>query len=283
MNKRILMVALAGLTMAGGALAAGDAGGFKTGSWLDDVHFNAGVKVWVNRWQSWFATSGAGKRALTSDDTEMTPIPFASVRYKDFFATGSYFAETEYGFNDFDTRSDTVVGDINYTAKRREWDGSVGYMVLPNLAITAGYKDIRQSFTNEKLNYFTGEVEEARFSPLYFNFKGPIVGLAGSVPIGHGIGLYGSFAYGWLRESAGQVNNRGRKKTETADYVLAEGGLSYTHNMENLPVYLPLSSATAFAGYRFQAVDINSGVGAFRGNKATDYTKGFVVGVNFAY
>ncbi|MGQ0594418.1 MAG: hypothetical protein ACT4QB_17770, partial [Gammaproteobacteria bacterium] len=65
---------------------------------------------------------------------------------------------------------------------------------------------------------------------------------------------------------------------------LLEGGFSYTHAMDHLPAYMPLSLATVYAGYRYQDFDTDTGTsGDFNDNEARDVTRGFAVGVNLTY
>jgi len=73
----------------------------------------------------------------------------------------------------------------------------------------------------------------------------------------------------------GHQNNFERDAT----YLLAGGGISYSYSLKALtswPIF-----ASAFAGYRYQALDVEN-IGA-RGQKASDYTKGFVAGLNFSF
>jgi hypothetical protein len=66
------------------------------------------------------------------------------------------------------------------------------------------------------------------------------------------------------------------------EYWLIEGGIAYTHNLQNLPVNLLLSSATFYAGYRHQQVetDISDDPNA---NDALDITRGVVIGLNLSF
>lgn len=74
-----------------------------TDGWTKDFSVAIGAKVWVNEWRTSFSPVNKPGAVITvlSKDTEPTPIPVASVRYKNFFISGSYYPETEFDFNDF--------------------------------------------------------------------------------------------------------------------------------------------------------------------------------------
>ena len=63
-------------------------------------------------------------------------------------------------------------------------------------------------------------------------------------------------------------------------YNVAEVGFTYTHGVERLMPHMPLSAATASAGYRYQRISTDF---AQPIEDAGDVTEGFAVGVNFAF
>ncbi|MGH8522844.1 MAG: serine/threonine protein kinase [Gammaproteobacteria bacterium] len=65
----------------------------------------------------------------------------------------------------------------------------------------------------------------------------------------------------------------------TKDPDVAELGFTYTHGMDSLPVEVPLSAATVYAGYRYQAFETEIPGGEDR----SDTTRGFVAGVNLTF
>ena len=67
-------------------------------------------------------------------------------------------------------------------------------------------------------------------------------------------------------------------------YILADGGFTYTQATDYLPVWMPLSSASVYAGYRYQDIETETGTaGDFNDDKGRDVTKGFVIGVNLNF
>ncbi|MCI0562267.1 MAG: hypothetical protein MN733_27590, partial [Nitrososphaera sp.] len=206
-----------------------------------------------------------------SKDSEPTPIPVVSVKYKNFFVSSSYYPETEFEFEDSSEIPDLLT--IQTSAEREEWDVALGYFLTPYLAFTAGYKDIEQTFVDTIT--FIGEPPIVT-EPSTTDISGPTLGLVGSAPIGSGFGVYGSFAYGFLESEF-----EGISEDFDTPYVVAEGGVTYTHNITHVPAYMPLSAATVFAGYRFQSYDTEDVTTS--GEDGVDEAKGFVVGVNLTF
>jgi hypothetical protein len=251
---------------------------FKTVDWRKDFSIAIGTKLWFNEWTTWDTPTGTTfVTSNDSDDYEFTPIPVISIKYHDLFVSASYFMDTDY---DFPTIALT---------DRREWDVAVGYYLLPPyLALTVGFKDIKQ---------------EIDASNLEFKFNGPTVGFVGAVPMKWGFSLYSSFAYGFLKEESDlfEIRTRGLLNVpgsgddnRDSEYWLVEAGIAYTHNLQNLPVNLLLSSATVYAGYRHQQIEtddvgICSNVNVClpgEGNTANgglDITRGMVIGVNLSF
>lgn len=246
----------------------------------DDLRISVGTKLWINKWEKFFPDNFNTTVNSVLSDTELTPIPTASIKYKDFFISGSYFAETEYAWN-YSTILQSSFGplsgskaQVHSDGSRREFDVAAGYFVHPNLALTAGYKDIRQKFTNISLSVNT--TTSLPLNDAVVEYSGPFVGLIGLVPIGKGFGLYGNFAYGWLN-----FDGHGYAGVDNRDtiYILADGGISYTYNLKEIASF-PLS-VSAFAGYRYQSLEVDD-VGASH-SKVSDYTKGFVTGINMSF
>ena len=245
----------------------------------DDLRVSFGTKLWINKWEKFFPDASNTAVYVNESDTTLTPIPTVSIKYKDFFVAGSYFSESDYRWSSSVILPvgtgggfDGAVVTANTEGSRREYDVTVGYFVHPNLAVTAGYKDILQSFNTQ--SYLGNAV--VYNSNVEVSYQGAILGLVGSVPIGNGFGLYGNFAYGWLDGNFGGyagINNR------DANYVLADGGIAYSYSLRNVSA-LPMS-LSAFAGYRYQSIEVNR-LGGTNSN-ANDYTKGFVTGINMTF
>lgn len=271
-----------------------------------DFMLAVGTKVWITGWNTWRAPNvrgadrGQNIQTLTSgSSSEPSPIPSLTARYKNFFLTGSYLAETDYSFPtqsqvyDFTAADGTHVPAklaYKFSGQRREWDVSLGYQILPYLAVTAGYKEIRQKFGDELCIASipgVGSTDCLGSAPqsATITYAGPTLGISGAAPIGMGFGLYGNFSYGWLGANYRATAQAGGDKGVTdVDYYVGELGLTYTHLMKSLPIHLPLTSATAYAGYRYQTYESTlRGRGLANGNNPKDVVQGFVAGFNLAY
>lgn len=298
--------------------------GFLQPDWERDFSASVGVKVWVNEWtRSTFFSStvfaddvidqlgGSGfiaasvssgsAQTQTSEGVEPTPIPQLSVRYKWLVLSGSYYPETEFEFRTTaDTSTITQVQNFSgigrrttqvtffnaTTAEREEWDAGLGILILPNVAILGGYKeidqDIRFVFTADEIvtdNLFG--TTESRGLPVGtsssdIEIKGPTIGIAGSVPIARGFGLYGSYAHGFMDIDFTDDSDG------DADYDVAELGFTYTHGTKELIPFVPLSAATVYAGYRWQHIETDFS-DVPNTEDRTDTTRGFVAGVNLSF
>lgn len=248
--------------------------------------FVVGYKAWLNSWQTSQLQIGSitGSNIVeTTSDTQFAHIPSASIKYKDFFISGSYFTETSYNFPKFSyianypppTAVPPGVGTITETtsmsAKRSEWDAQIGYFISSSpIAVTLGYKNVTQKYTTTLTSpgiVYTPPTTESKTE-----YKGPMIGLSGSYPIAAGFHFYGAVAYGWM-----DVYFDGNKSSDdSATYSLADLGVLYKH------AKLPISLS---AGYRIQNIDTKfkaRGSGDFE-NTATDLTKGFVFGLSLIF
>jgi len=173
---------------------------------------------------------------------------------------------------------------VSISGERSEWDINVGYYLFPTLAVTAGYKRIKRQVSmdipddfsltlfNEAGQTATVDVNQLRQAFLEEQDNktdGLMLSIASVVPLQYQFGLYGSFAYGWLK-------TKGNGKTIDSKYKLGELGLLYSHRFEQMPA---LNAASAYLGYRFQFLNDDFSVG----NGATDSTEGFVFGVNVVF
>ena len=131
----------------------------------------------------------------------------------------------------------------------------------------------------------TIETASARFFS-DIDIEGPTIGIAASVPIGRGFGVYASYAHGFMDAEIRDVNaapcgqdDRAPDELD-ATYDVAELGFSYTHGTEGLAPHMPLSAATVYAGYRYQNISTEFNE-PFQDR--SDVTKGFAVGVNLTF
>lgn len=235
----------------------------------DEVYITVGAKVWNNKWTSWdyyppIATLPGASENFTSS-SQSTLIPSLALRYKDFLVTGSVFSRQEYEF----------VGSNGtpFKAKRDETDLHFGYYVLPTLALTLGYKTVKQDFGAST-----------------FKYNGPIIGAAASAPLTQNYSLYGNFGYGAMKAEfpAGFTDNSGRNKLD-ADYYLGEVGVAYSFDVKS---FISAAKAmTATLGYRNQtlatqgfAVGTDATKPALsRSTELRDNTEGLVLGMSLTF
>jgi hypothetical protein len=251
-------------------------------------------------------------------DIEPVPIPQLSARYKWLFVTGSYYAKTGFDFDDtegtttafVDTDGDGVLDTgaesttlFSTSGDRYEWDASGGVYIHPYVALLGGYKKVRQEIDNfatqETVDLATGATigtaSATSFSDI--DIEGPTIGIAASVPIGRGFGVYASYAHGFLDAEIRDVERTAngvdladpdcapfpcdsRAPDTDATYDVAELGFSYTHGTEGLAPHMPLSAATVYAGYRYQNISTEFDE---PDQDRSDVTRGFAVGLNLTF
>jgi hypothetical protein len=304
--------------------------GFFSPDWSQDFSATVGVKIWINDWQrDSFLSSGVATDSISvppipdtapdnqESDIEPVPIPQLSARYKWLFVTSSYYAKTGFDFDD-SRASTTALVDIDgdgvndlgaqsttlfrTSGERYEWDASGGVYIHPYVALLGGYKKVRQEIdsflTQETVDLLTlsTRTDSVRaFSDI--DIEGPTIGIAASVPIGRGFGVYASYAHGFMdaeiRDVTRTVNGRdpidnvdcpgpcdSRAPDTDATYDVAELGFSYTHGTEGLAPHMPLSAATVYAGYRYQNISTEFDE-PFQDR--SDVTRGFAVGLNLTF
>ena len=210
-----------------------------------------------------------------------------SLRYKNFFVSGSYYAETTFDFprtpgsviavavDSSGNIIDTAATEVDLSAKRSEWDVSLGYYLNPYVGLTVGYKHMNQDVTTtSSLIDASGQVI-ARGSPstTEFDISGPTLGLVGSVPVVNRFGVYGSFGYGFL-----QTSTEGAPDQDSPYYVV-EGGISYSYAPEG--GLGAVRALTGYAGYRIQTWTTQNATSD--GREGNDTTQGFVVGLNMSF
>ncbi len=325
MNKR-LCLSTAALTLLGPFAAFADEptgptvwdgfSGWLSPDWSRDFSVTLGVKVWVNEWsRDSFISQGllgafvddAGDVIIVpvsvvdsapdsqESDIEPVPIPQLSARYKWLFATGSYYSKTQFDFEPTfgDLRLGSLTGPLLHrstfetSGERYEWDASGGIYVHPYVALLGGYKKVRQTIDQTiTITDFVSRTLDIVRSYSDIDIEGPTIGIAASVPIGRGFGVYATYAHGFMDANIRDVttfpvsSDSGAVEFD-ADYDVAEAGFSYSHGMDRLMPHLPLSAATVYAGYRYQA--ISTDFEEQNVQDRSDVTRGFAVGVNLTF
>jgi hypothetical protein len=263
-------------------------------NWEKDFSATVGVKVWMNDWtRDSFLSDRIGFNFADTDiiintsdtrpdteisDTEVTPIPQASLRYRRLILVGSYYPETDFDFPDSEATitaiTDPDAGAVEQitrfsgSAERKEWDIALGVNILfPYFTILGGYKEIDQTtdqgFTETKNFYdsngvLTGTNTRSVSGTGKININGPFIGFAGSAPFGNsGFGMYGSYAHGFMDTD---ITDSGEPThTYDADYDVAELAVFYAPDIKQyikqwLP-QIPLFGTSLYLGYRFQNIE----------------------------
>ncbi|MBL0086763.1 MAG: hypothetical protein IPP44_08770 [Ideonella sp.] len=237
----------------------------------DGLLITAGLRLWSNAWTSWDVYpplqtplgSIPGAAENFTAGSRVTAIPTISARFGDLLLSASQFSPTRYTFE----------GNAGaFTARRDEADVLAGYYLLPTLAATLGYKQVRQDFgANAK-----------------FRYSGPTLGAVASAPLTAGFTLYGSFGLGRMRTQLPLRDAEGRS-TFDANYLLGELGLAYSLSPGKL---WPQAKAVALtAGYRSQVLSTSgfrialdtSNASASRGTKLRDTTEGLTLGLSLSF
>lgn len=238
---------------------------------VDSLNFGIGVRGWLNQWETSFFfndTSSVGQNVQVTTDSKFVPIPVLAVKYGNVFISGSYYTKTNFTFNKFNyratyTTTGTIVETLAASADRSEWDANIGYYIHPSVALSVGYKNITQDYSQTVSS--PGITYTQPTSKSTTEIKGPTVGIVGNAPIGSGFGLYGNISYGWLKSKYTGVSTE-----DNSSYVLSDTGFNYM--FKSVPLLVNL-------GYRYQSIytDVSSGL------KAPDVTTGFVLGANLVF
>jgi hypothetical protein len=207
-----------------------------------------GARGWYTDWTtfSYFVepdpvTGDDVTKALTqvSAPKKLVLMPSLSARYGNFTGSISGFPSTRFTF------------DGGGTGTRKEWDVNVGYLVLPSLAVTLGYKKVSQR---------DGDV---RYEP-----KGPVLGVSASGSVSGPLSMYGNLGVGRLKTPS--QNGNLNIVDFTATYRLTEFGLAYSFGSGGMPRLWSLT-----AGYRTQVL---RSIDAFGSQDGKDTTQGFTFG-----
>jgi len=246
-----------------------------------DLTFTVGLKAWGNTWETGqvntgFVGGGSNSNSFTSG-TKWSTIPSVAVKYKDFFISGSQFTNTSYSFPPqtslgFAPAAAAATPNTQTTvADRKEMDFNIGWYFVPQVAVTLGYKEVKQKYTS-------------RFSPAAFTAfnstgtttnKAFTAGIQGSAPIGNsGFFLYGngasSLGNGMKATFSGFGCTAGTCPDNKGWYASSELGFGYA-----LPVGVTLT-----LGYKYQVIDLAA---TNTNQRARDITTGFIGGVAYTF
>lgn len=222
---------------------AGLLGGGTAFAQSSDVKVSIGLKAWNNTWETSYGIFnggdlGAGEYAYTAGQ-QAALIPTLGIRYKDYLLSASYLPNKSYSF---------PTKDVD----REEYDVNFGYFLLPGVAVSLGYKEVKQTFHLKPDQSYT--------------YKTPTVGIQASSKLGDGpFFMYGSCALS-IGDSLKYENQTGT--TLNGWYSAAEFGLGYVLS----------NNVTVTVGTKHQVLDIDN-----KGARMRDVTSGLVAGVAYTF
>jgi len=242
-----------------------------------NLFMTVGYKLWLNTWEtvinSYVPTEGAHLNAIVKGPVAAS-IPNLSVRYKRLLLSGSYLTTGNYNFPFYkDVCKGATCDPLNpnkaevefptqWTAKRTEADVNLGFFLTQNFLLTAGYKNVTQTYT-ETFNTTTYPSSKTKYN-------GPTIGLSGSAGIGHGFGLYGNAVGGVMKVTYDPSSST----NDSATYEASEVGIAW-----RAPIPLSVS-----LGYKFQYLTTKiKGTAGFEDQPASDVTRGYILGLNYTF
>lgn len=266
-----LRMGILGLLLSSG-LAAGSAQ-------AKDLFFSVGYKGWVNSWTTTTsgvpATQGVNFPQFSSDPY-LASIPNMSLRYKNAFISGSKYSSPEIEFprwtDTFNFSGAPYTYNFDYRAKRDETDLNLGVYFYRSLALTAGYKEVKQTY---KVHGFgTGVVTFDDESTT--KYRGPTIGLSGSATLGEGsrTSVYGNVSYGIMSVDYEPAPAPGTPEDD-ATYQSSEVGLAWALG----------SRGSMSLGYKVQKIVTTPGDKSYAklDLSGTDWTSGLIFGINLFF
>ena len=230
-----------------------------------DTFLNAGAKLWVNTWQTNLTGSGRNWNQITEGPV-IGFIPSIALKHKQAFISGSFMVTPDYSFPLQTNFTNTgVLEKSTIKGTRQEIDMNVGYYIVPQVALTMGYKGITEKFK------VTSSVSGYSENSVFLN--GITFGITGSAPIGNGWSVYGSGSGGPMFVTYTPSS----AYTDSAIYESSELGFAWH------PHASPFS---ATLGYKFQLIQttINSQNSvAFSLLPRNEVTRGFMLGANYTF
>lgn len=173
---------------------------------LNDWQWSAGIKAWVNQWDSWdinrVQIGGSALQIVESISSGQTVafVPVVSARRGDWSFTASAMSRARYTLENSVTRME---------GSRSEADMNVGWTCMPGLALTAGYKQLVQNAGGR------------------FVWRGPVLGATATARLSGGWALYGNLGLGRMSLKLPNADSDGQTSLDAA-YAVNEVGLAYS-------------------------------------------------------
>jgi len=150
--------------------------------------------------------------------------------------------------------------------KREDLDFSLGYLVVPTVAVAVAYKRVTQDKTTGQIDPATGVTRASGFTA-----QGPGIGASASVPLSGRFSLYGNVAFGIGKARFPGTDAAGQSDADLS-YRNGEIGLSYV--LVERAAGALLTSVVISAGYRAQ---VTTTKGVALGTYSLDQTQLFAV------
>lgn len=239
----------------------------------DGLSLTLSANLWFNSWTTWIdnintAKGDANYVAVTEGGVAAANLT-AALRGRRWFATLGYLGTPDYRFPRYYDRS--AAGGliaVDVLASRRELDVNLGFMAVPQLGFTVGYKGIRQRFDVVTSGALTADqVSSTRFDGL-------TLGVLGSAALGRGFSFYGNGAGGLMGVRFDPPPNSADPRHDTAFYEAAELGFAWR------AASLPL---TGRFGYKFQRISTRQDVDGLRDQRGVDVTSGYILGLGVVF
>ncbi|WP_395408004.1 hypothetical protein ACHMW6_15725 [Pseudoduganella sp. UC29_106] len=207
-----------------------------------------------------------------------TVIPSLSMRKDQFLLSASYARYSSDFFASNAVIPTVIPGSPNIVTSRsdhvtrKESDVTAGYFVVPNVAVSLGFK-----YATEDRSYsFAGA------APVPFvdnTVRVILLGVSAAFPIYDRLSLTGQLAYGPGRAKTRYLNLANPPDTNNTRYAISELGVSYALGMES--AYF--RGASIGLGYRSQVVR-TKGTGPARDSRRIyrDEREGIVASLNVA-
>jgi hypothetical protein len=249
--------------------------------------FSLGVKLWNASWLSYlpatYVATAPNGQIVPADiinsvegSRRTSALPQLGVRYGKVFASASYgrFSSDFAVLNSpLATQTGTVVTSRTDRFVRRESDLTLGYFVLPQVAVTVGYK-----YATESRDVRAPSSAPSR--PLLENrARGALVGVVGNFPVQGALSAYVQAGYGPARIKTRTVDNSIAPIDANGRYLIGEIGLSYPLLVNQYGV----RAAAVAVGYRTQTVKTySSGTIYHESRDLRDVRDGLVLSLNVA-
>jgi opacity protein-like surface antigen len=176
----------------------------------DRTDVQAGLKMWLNDWEVDDPVFGT-----STSDTVMLIGPALNIMFPNhLFLDASYmFSTSDYKFSDIDAK-----------VERQDLEASIGYMVVDEFGLVAGYKNswFKQPDAGAKLSIY-----------------GPMLGLLAELPVNEAFSFYGSVNYLFAKTKSEESTG---SSTEDSPGWMSEVGLEYAFTLD----------FTGKLGYKYQ-------------------------------